>query len=89
MTHQSTGLDAIHLGDVELASAVVQSRGEAEWWIESQNDAALAIWGDYDISQDISLRLSLLEADKKRIPSSFLHKIPGNIQSLRFIVTPY
>lgn len=89
MTHQSTGLDAIHLADVELASAVVQSRGEAEWWIESQNDAALAIWGDYDISQDISLRLSLLEADKKRIPSSFLHKIPGNIQSLRFIVTPY
>lgn len=82
-------LEGVDFDSIELATALLARTGETEWRIVSQNKMAALLWGDYDFSGDMALRLSLLEAIKKPIPSSFVHKISVSIQSFRFIATPH
>ncbi|MGC9386098.1 MAG: ATP-binding protein [Hydrogenovibrio sp.] len=82
-------LEGVDFDSIELATALLARTGENEWRIVSQNKMAALLWGDYDFSEDMALRLSLLEAIKKPIPSSFVHKISVSIQSFRFITTPH
>ncbi|NPA71590.1 MAG: response regulator [Gammaproteobacteria bacterium] len=82
-----SGLEAA-FGDLLLATAVLKRDEEAQWTIVWQNNSALAAWGAYAIDEDGMLKLELLDAMTRVMPTTFTHVLSGGVESYRFTATP-
>lgn len=83
-----TPANYIDSSELSIATAFLQQNEDLVWSIEWQNEAAKSLWGDYDINDDLPLKLSLMDICGSSTPKSFFHKLHSNIQFYHFLVSP-
>lgn len=79
----------IDFSDLSIATAYLEKDEDLIWSILWQNDAAQALWSDYDVNADISLKLSLIDIYGTATPRGFDHQLNSGFQNVRFLVSPY
>lgn len=72
-----------------LAVAFVERDEESQWEIRWQNATAYSLWGDYDLNNDLELKLHLLGVMQRSLPVSFSHRLSISAESFQFTLTHY
>jgi len=75
--------------DSALAVAFIQRLDDADWQILWQNSTANMLWGNYDLNQDVELKLRLLSALQTSSAKSFNHFPINGVQTYQFILNHY
>ncbi|WP_035628830.1 hypothetical protein, partial [Hydrogenovibrio marinus] len=77
----------IDFSDLPIAAAYVEKDDDINLFIAWQNKAADALWDDYDLNEDVDLKLQIIQAFSHSAPTSFTHHLKENVQPCRFFVT--
>lgn len=78
---------SIDFSDLPIAAAYIEKDDDLNLFVAWQNKAADALWDDYDLNEDVDLKLQIIQAFSHSAPTSFTHHLKENVQPCRFFVT--
>lgn len=79
----------IDVSTLSTAVAYIEKDDDLNLTVVWQNEAADALWSEYDLNEDLELKLQVVQAFSQSLPSSFTHHIKGSVQPCRFFVTEF